>query len=96
MGALGNLIPLIVLVVVVGGGAYIGYQIYVWSNEMTDRGKKHMEKKNMSFTKDGGLKVGVKERTTEQSEDKAQKYAPTHTHHCIGIVWLIDFVVAES
>jgi hypothetical protein len=41
MGALSNLIPLIVLFLVVGGGAYIGYQIYMWSNEMTDRGKKH-------------------------------------------------------
>ena len=42
MGALSNLLPLIVLFVVLGGGAYIGYQIYMWSNEMTDRGKKHM------------------------------------------------------
>ncbi len=74
MGALGNLVPLIVLVVVIGGGAYIGYQIYLWSNEMTDRGMKHMEKKNMSFTKDGGLKVGVKERTNEQYTDSTQKY----------------------
>ena len=74
MSALGNLIPLIVLFVVVGGGAYIGYHVYLWSNEMTDRGKKHMEKKNMSFTKDGGLKVGVKERTNEQYTDKTQKY----------------------
>ena len=75
MSALGNLIPLIVLFVVVGGGAYIGYQIYLWSNEMTDRGKKHMEKKNMSFTKDGGLKVGVKDVGSEAYEDKTQKYA---------------------
>ena len=75
MGAFGNLIPLIVLFVVIGGGAYVGYQIYLWSNEMTDRGKKHMEKKNMSFTKDGGLKVGVKERSAESYGDSTQKYA---------------------
>ena len=82
MGALGNLIPLIVLFLVVGGGAYIGYQIYIWSNEMTDRGMKKLEKKNMSFTKDGGLKVGVKERTNEQYEDKTQRYitAPILLH----------------
>lgn len=73
MATFTNLLPLIILFVVVGGGGYIGYQIYLWSNEMTDRGKKHMEKKNMSFTKEGGLKVGVKERKQEAYEDKTQK-----------------------
>jgi hypothetical protein len=74
MAGIANLIPLIVLFVVVGGGGYIGYQIYLWSNEMTDRGKKHMEKKNMSFTKEGGLKVGVKERSAEKETDRTQKW----------------------
>lgn len=74
MSALGNLIPLIILFVVLGGGAFIGYQIYLWSNEMSERGKKHMEKKNMSFTKEGGLKVGVKEVKDEAYTDKTQKY----------------------
>ena len=73
MGALGNLVPLIILFVVVGGGGYIAYQIYAWSNEMGERGKKSMEKRNMSWTKDGGLKVGVKEVGTEAYEDKTQK-----------------------
>ncbi len=36
-----------------------------------------MEKKNMSFTKDGGLKVGVKERSAEHEQDKTQKYVPS-------------------
>lgn len=76
MGALGNLIPLIILFTVVGGAAYIGVQIYTWSNEMGERGKKHMEKKNMSFTKEGGLKVGVKEVGTEAYEDKTQRSVP--------------------
>lgn len=73
MGALGNLIPLIVLFAVVGGAAYIGFQIYTWSNEMGERGKAHMEKKHMSFTKEGGLKVGVKEVGTEAYEDRTQR-----------------------
>lgn len=73
MGALGNLIPLIVLVVVVGGAAYLGYQIYAWSTEMGARGKKHMEKKHMSFTKEGGLKVGVKDVGSEAYEDRTQR-----------------------
>ena len=73
MPSLANLVPLIVLLVVVGGGGYIGYQIYLWSNEMSDRGKKHLEKKHMTFTKEGGLKVGVKERSDEAYTDKTQK-----------------------
>lgn len=73
MASFTSLLPLIILFVVVGGGAYIGYQIYLWSNEMTERGKQHMEKKNMSFTKEGGLKVGVKEMKSEKYEDRTQK-----------------------
>ncbi|KAK5241086.1 hypothetical protein LTR16_009784, partial [Cryomyces antarcticus] len=60
MGALGNLIPLIVLFVFVGVFGYVGYQMYVFTNELTERGKKKMEKTNVTFTKEG-LKVGVKD-----------------------------------
>ena len=73
MSALSNLIPLIVLFVIVGGGGYIGYQVYLWSNDLADAGKKKMEKKNMSFTKDGGLRVGVKEMRDEDYADRTQK-----------------------
>ena len=41
---------------------------------MTEKSKRHLEKKNMSFTKEGGLKVGVKEMKNEAYEDKTQKY----------------------
>lgn len=70
---LGNLLPLIILLVVVGVAAYIGYGIYQWSQELGDRANKKMEKKHMSFTKDGGLRVGVKEMNRENYEDKTQK-----------------------
>lgn len=69
-----SLLPLIILFAVVGGAAYFGYQIYLWSNELADRGQKHMEKKNMTFTKDGGLKVGVKEMGAEEYADRTQRY----------------------
>ncbi|KAF2772483.1 hypothetical protein EJ03DRAFT_306803 [Teratosphaeria nubilosa] len=66
-----SIIPVFILLVVVGIAGYIGYQLYLWSNELTDRGKKKMEKKNISFSKDGGVKVGV--RTTDESAaDKTQ------------------------
>lgn len=45
--------------------------MYIFSNHLADRGKKHMEKKNINFTKDG-MRVGVKGRTQEQNADKVQ------------------------
>ena len=68
-----SLLPLVILFTVVGGAAYFGYQIYLWSNDLADRGQKHMEKKNMSFTKEGGLKVGVKEMDAEEYADRTQR-----------------------
>ncbi|KAK5114168.1 hypothetical protein LTR62_002738 [Meristemomyces frigidus] len=67
-----NLIPLLLLLLFVAGFAFIAYQMYIWSNEMKGRASKHMEKKNMSFTKDGGLKVGVKEQREEGWVDRQQ------------------------
>ncbi|RMZ69638.1 cytochrome p450 monooxygenase [Pyrenophora seminiperda CCB06] len=71
MGAL-NLIPLVILFAVVGGIGWVGYQIYLYSNELAERGVKKMEKKNVVFTKDGA-KVGVKEVSTESYTDKTQR-----------------------
>ncbi|KAF2195343.1 hypothetical protein K469DRAFT_722590 [Zopfia rhizophila CBS 207.26] len=72
MGALGNLIPLAILFLFVGGVAWVGYQIYLYSNQLADRGVRRMEKKNVVFTKDG-MKVGVKEVKSEDYADRTQK-----------------------
>ncbi|KAF9694869.1 hypothetical protein EKO04_006711 [Ascochyta lentis] len=71
MGAL-NLVPLVILFLVVGGVGWVGYQIYLYSNELAERGVRKMEKKNVVFTKDGA-KVGVKEVSAEQYADKTQR-----------------------
>lgn len=71
-----NIIPLVILFVVVAGASYIGYQLYLWSNELAERGKKKMEKKNIAFGPDGGLRVGVKEMKTDDYAAKTQKYVP--------------------
>lgn len=70
---LGNLIPLIILLIVVGVASFIGYHLYLWSNELAERAGKKMEKSNVSFTKEGGLRVGVKEMRDESYADKTQK-----------------------
>ncbi|KAF1833179.1 hypothetical protein BDW02DRAFT_570269 [Decorospora gaudefroyi] len=58
----------------VGQGALIHalIQIFLYSNELAERGVKKMEKKNVVFTKDGA-KVGVKEVSTESYTDKTQR-----------------------
>ncbi|KAF2834851.1 hypothetical protein M501DRAFT_999881 [Patellaria atrata CBS 101060] len=71
MGALGNIVPLVILLGFTAFGAYIGIQLYVWVNELADRGIKKMEKKNVVFSKDG-MKVGVKEVRDEDIADKTQ------------------------
>lgn len=74
MAGLGALVPLIVLFVLVGVASFIGYGLYQWSNELADRASRKLEKKNVSFSKDGGLRVGVKALRDETYVDKTQKY----------------------
>lgn len=50
----------------------VDLQIYLYSNELAERGVRKMEKKNVVFTKDGA-KVGVKEVSAEQYADKTQR-----------------------
>lgn len=73
MAGIGSLIPLFILFAVVAGFGFVGYHMFLWSNELADRGKKKMEKQNMSFTEDGGLRVGVKGMSSESYADKTQK-----------------------
>ena len=47
-------------------------QIYLYSNELAERGVRKMEKKNVVFTKDGA-RVGVKELSAEQAADRTQR-----------------------
>lgn len=73
MAGIGSLVPLLILFAFVAIAAYIGYHISIWSNELADRGKKKLEKKNVSMTADGGLRVKVKEMSSESYADKTQK-----------------------
>lgn len=73
MGALKNLLPLFVLFFFIAVAGFIGYQVYLWSNELADRSRKKMEKKNVVFTKDG-MRVGVKEVSEEDYAAKQQNY----------------------
>lgn len=60
----------LVFIAVAGFVAYVAYSIFVDIKTQTE---KKLQKKNVIFTKDG-MKVGVKEVTTEKTIDSTQKY----------------------
>jgi len=71
MAKSGNLVPLIILVVVLGVVAVVGFMAYSIAHEVGHKTRQRLERKNVSFSKDG-MKVGVKHVSQEQQEDAAQ------------------------
>ncbi|KAI9722847.1 MAG: hypothetical protein M1828_004413 [Chrysothrix sp. TS-e1954] len=69
-----RLVPLILLLCFVGAFAWVGFQIYVYSNDLKARGQKSLEKRNISFDPKGGMRVGVKEVKNEDYSDRQQNY----------------------
>jgi hypothetical protein len=68
-----KLLPLIILFVVLGAFAFVGYHLYLTFQKISDKTSEKMQSKNVVFTKDG-LKVGVKEMKTENYVDKTQSF----------------------
>jgi len=71
MTSLKNFLGLIILLISLCFMAFVGYMAYQVVNDLTDKTKQKMEKKNISFGKDG-MKVRMKHRTAEQESDSAQ------------------------
>jgi len=71
MSALSKLVPLLLVFLLVGVLAFVGYAVYLTANDIADKTSKKMENKNVVFTKDG-MKVGVKEKRTENYVDQTQ------------------------
>ncbi|PGG97683.1 hypothetical protein GX51_07193 [Blastomyces parvus] len=71
MASSNRLIPLLILLVVVGILAVVGF--VTWSIMMAVKAqtKKEMEKKHVTMSR-GGMKVGVKELNDEQYKDISQ------------------------
>ncbi|KAL4772136.1 hypothetical protein BDW60DRAFT_188215 [Aspergillus nidulans var. acristatus] len=66
-----RLIPLVVLFIVVVVLAVIGFVAYSIIQEVSDKTRSKMEKRNVMFTKDG-MKVGVREVGEEEYVDRSQ------------------------
>ncbi|ROT42726.1 hypothetical protein SODALDRAFT_326880 [Sodiomyces alkalinus F11] len=66
-----QLLPLIITFIVLGGIAWVCWQIYLSVVKIQDVASQRMEKKNVVFTKDG-VRVGVKHVETEKYVDQTQ------------------------
>ncbi|KAI9863513.1 MAG: hypothetical protein M1824_000193 [Vezdaea acicularis] len=68
---LAQIVPLVLTFLFLGILAFVGFHIYNMANQLTDRASRKLEKKNVVFTKDG-MKVGVKEKKSENYVDQTQ------------------------
>jgi predicted membrane protein len=71
MAALQKFLGLIVFFVILCVLAGIAFVVYSIVAEVTNKTKEKMEKKNISFSKEG-MQVKMKHRTAEQESDDAQ------------------------
>ncbi|KAH6653764.1 hypothetical protein BKA67DRAFT_259983 [Truncatella angustata] len=70
---LSQVIPLVVLLLFLGGAAFVGYHIWVAVNKVEKTYSDKMAKKNVVFTKDG-MRVGVKHVEQERYVDATQSW----------------------
>jgi len=71
MAKTNSVLPLIILFIVVGVAAGVGYIVFSIVQDISNKTKEKMEKKNLTFTKDG-LKVGIQEIKDEDYKAKSQ------------------------
>ena len=73
MALLSKIVPLVILFIVLAIAAFVGYAIYTIATDIADKTSKKMEKKNVSFGKEG-MKIGIKEIKTENYVDQTQRF----------------------
>lgn len=69
-----KLIPLILVFIVLGAIAWVGYQISIGAQKIRDQASERMEKRNLKWSQDGGLQVGVRDRKNEAYVDQTQSW----------------------
>ncbi|KAL4906135.1 hypothetical protein BDW74DRAFT_177161 [Aspergillus multicolor] len=75
-----RLIPLVILLIVVIVLVVIGFIAYSIIQEVSDKTKSKMEKRNVMFTKDG-MKVGVRQVGEEEYVDRSQSILVNMWNH---------------
>lgn len=72
MTFLSNVVPLLIFFIVLITAAFISYVVYTIATDVAQKTSKKMEKKNISFGKEG-MKIGVKEVRNENYVDQTQR-----------------------
>lgn len=72
MAKLGALVPLILTLILVAIVAAVAFVVWSIAHDVGHQTRQKLERKNVSFSRDG-MKVGVKELSREQQEDKTQR-----------------------
>lgn len=67
-----KVVPLLIFFVVLITAAFISYVVYTIATDVAQKTSKKMEKKNISFGKEG-MKIGVKEVRNENYVDQTQR-----------------------
>lgn len=70
---------MIILFIVLAILTAVGFVAYSIAHDVGHKTRQKLERKNVSFGRDG-MKVGVKELSVEQQEDKTQRYGYTNEH----------------
>ncbi len=76
MTLLSKVVPLVIFFVILSVAAFIGYVVYTIATDVAEKTSKKMEKKNISFGKDG-MKIGIQEVRNENYVDRTQRYEGT-------------------
>lgn len=68
-----QLIPFVLLIILVGGLAVIGYYIYLSVYDIRNAAEERMSRRNIAFSKEG-VRVGVRSVGNENYVDKTQRW----------------------
>jgi hypothetical protein len=68
-----SIVPVVILLLVVFLFAVIGFVVYTIVQDISDKTKAKMQKKNIQFSKDG-MKVSMKEVRDEDYKDQTQRF----------------------
>ncbi|KAK1753479.1 hypothetical protein QBC47DRAFT_403815 [Echria macrotheca] len=69
-----SLLPLVIMLLFLGGLGFVLYQIYLSLIKIQTQAKEQMGSKNVVFTKDG-VRVGVRHMENEAYVDRTQSWA---------------------
>lgn len=75
-----TLVPLVILLIFVGGVAFVAYHVWIASQNIGKQASEKMGKRNVVLSKDG-MRVGVKHVGNERYVDATQKWVVSAWDH---------------